>query len=141
MVIDCHYHLEERILSIDGLIREMDRCGVHRTALIPSMVEPFREPPKFLIDALQFLLEQTALRSIGKIFISQFTGTGDVKILGRPYAIQTDPDNAKIFDTVEKYPDRFLGWIFVNPRGRNDQVEEFEKYKDRPGFIGVKAHP
>jgi hypothetical protein len=27
------------------------------------------------------------------------------------------------------------------PQGRKDQVEEFEKYRDMPGFIGVKAHP
>ena len=29
----------------------------------------------------------------------------------------------------------------MNPRGKKDQVAEFEKYKDMDGFIGVKAHP
>lgn len=141
MVIDCHYHLEERVFGVEELLCEMDRSGIHRTALMASMIAPFAEPPKFLIKALQLLLETRALRSVGKAFISNFTEKGEVKILGKPYLIVTDPDNAKVFDVVGKHPERFLGWIFVNPRGKKDPVAEFEKFKDRPGFIGVKAHP
>jgi len=141
MVIDCHYHLEERALTTQELLKEMDKCGVHKTALIASMIAPFREPPRFLISGLQFLLETRVLRGLGKMFIANFTKQGEVMILGKPYYIEHDPDNEKIFDSVGKYPDRFLGWAFVNPRGRKDQVSEFEKFKDRPGFIGVKAHP
>ena len=61
--------------------------------------------------------------------------------MGKSCPLETDPDNEKVFNTVNKYPDKFFGWIFVNPRGRKNQVEEFEKYKDAKGFIGVKAHP
>jgi predicted TIM-barrel fold metal-dependent hydrolase len=46
-----------------------------------------------------------------------------------------------VFNAIKKHPDRFLGWIFVNPKGKKDQISEFEKYKDMPGFIGIKAHP
>lgn len=141
MVIDCHYHLEERVLKVDELIREMDRCGIHKAALMGSMIEPFREPPMFLINILQRLIENRSTRGIAKALISNFTDRGEVKILGKPYHIETDPDNEKVFAAVKKHPDRFLGWIFVNPRGRKDQVAEFDKYKDSPGFIGVKAHP
>lgn len=141
MVIDCHYHLEERALPLNELIREMDKCAVHKTALMGTMIVPFKEPPKFLIGILQFLLEHAASRGIGKALVSNFTDKGEVKILGTPYYIETDPDNEKVFDTVKKNPLRFLGWIFVNPRGKKDQVAEFEKYKTREGFIGVKAHP
>ncbi len=141
MVIDCHYHLEERVFTVDDLSRKMDKCGINKVALMGSMIEPFREPSKFLIKILQYFLENTPTRGIGKALISNFTSKGEVKILGKPYYIETDPDNEKVFATAKKHPDRFLGWIFVNPKGKRDQVAEFEKYKDRPGFIGVKAHP
>jgi len=141
MIIDCHYHLEERVYSVDRLIGEMKRCGVDKVALMGSLIEPFKEPPRFLISLLQTLLERRFLRGIGKAFISNFTDKNELTILGTPYPIETDPDNQKVFDAVAKHPDHFLGWVFVNPRGKKAPVAELEKYKDRPGFIGVKAHP
>ena len=141
MIIDCHYHLEERVFSIDRLIGEMQKSGIDKVALMGSMIEPFKEPPVFLINLLQFILEHSLSRGLGKALISNFTDRGEVKILGKPYAIESDPDNEKVFSTVRKHPDKFLGWIFVNPKGKKDQVAEFEKYKDMSGFIGVKAHP
>ena len=141
MIIDCHYHLEERVYSVDRLISEMRKSGVDRVALMGSIIGPFAEPPRFLIRTLQILLEHHLSRGLGKALISNFTDRGDVKILGKPYPIETDPDNEKVFNTVQKHPDKFFGWIFVNPRGKKNQVDEFEKYKDAKGFIGVKAHP
>jgi predicted TIM-barrel fold metal-dependent hydrolase len=141
MVIDCHYHLEEKILTIRELLGEMDRNGVDKIAIMAPMVPPFREPPGFLVRALQFLLENRPLRGIGKAFIANFTSLGEIKILGKPYYIEPDPGNEMIFEVVNKFPNRFMGWVFVNPRGKKDQVSELEKYKDNPGFLGVKAHP
>jgi hypothetical protein len=141
MVIDCHYHLEERVLDADALLKEMDRSGVEKVALMGSMVAPFHEPPRFLISALQVLLENRSLRGIGKALVSNFTDKGEVKILGLPYFIEPDPDNAGVFSAVQAHPDRFLGWVFVNPRGRFNPLDELEKYRDSPGFVGVKAHP
>ena len=141
MVIDCHYHLEERVFTVDELLREMDKCGIQKTALMGSMIEPFLEPPAFLIRILQFLIENSTLRWLARLLVSNFTSDGDVKILGKPYHIDKDPDNEVVFNAVKKYPDRFLGWIFVNPKGKKDQISEFEKYKDMTGFIGIKAHP
>jgi predicted TIM-barrel fold metal-dependent hydrolase len=141
MVIDCHYHLEERVFTIDELLSEMDMCGIQKTALMGSMIEPFREPPVFLIRILQFLIESSTLRWLARLLVSNFTSDGDVKILGKPYHIEKDPDNKAVFNAVERHSDRFLGWIFVNPKGNKDQISEFEKYKDMPGFIGIKAHP
>ncbi len=141
MVIDCHYHLEERVFTADELVRRMDGCGVHKTALMGSMVAPFREPPRFLVSVLQVLLENPVTRPLARRLVSDFTDTGEVKILGKPYFIEPDPDNERVFEAVRRRPDRFLGWVFVNPRGRKDPVAEFERYKDEPGFVGVKAHP
>jgi predicted TIM-barrel fold metal-dependent hydrolase len=141
MVIDCHYHLEERVFTVDRLIREMQKSGIDKVALMGSMIEPFAEPPRFLIHILQLLLENSIARGLGKVFVSNFTVQGDIKIMGKSYPIEKDPDNEKVFDTVKKYPDKFVGWIFVNPRGTKNPLEELEKYKDAKGFIGVKAHP
>jgi len=141
MIIDCHYHLEERVFPVDLLIAEMQKAGIDKVALMGSIIGPFDEPPVFLIRLLQKLLENSVTRGLGRALVSNFTPKGEVKILGKPYMIETDPDNEKVFATVKKHPDKFLGWIFVNPKGRKNQVEEFEKYKDMPGFIGVKAHP
>lgn len=141
MIIDCHYHLEERVYTVDRLISEMQKSGIDKIALMGSIIGPFAEPPRFLIDTLQLLLENSLSRGLGKAFISNFTERGDVKIMGKPYPLEMDPDNEKVFNTVSKHPNKFLGWIFVNPRGRKNQIEEFEKYKDAKGFVGVKAHP
>ena len=140
MVIDCHYHLEERLLKTEELLQKMDTAGVAKTALMGCQVDPYPEPPSFLINLLHVLLTQSFLRSIGKRFVAQFDSAGNIKILGKSYQIYPDPDNAAVFATVEKYPDRFLGWIFVNPQGKKDQVAEFEKWKGTPGWVGVKAH-
>jgi len=141
MVIDCHYHLEERVLDTAALLREMDRAGVNRAALMGSMIEPFPEPPRALIRVLQAILENRMLRKIGRLLVADFTPEGEVKILGRPYRIAADPDNRAVFSAVRKHPDRFLGWVFVNPRSSRDPMSELLQYRDEPGFIGVKAHP
>lgn len=141
MIIDCHFHLEERVVPVDRLINEMNKAGVDRVSLMGSIIGPFAEPPRLLIGALQILLEHSFSRKLGKLFINNFTDRGEIIILGKPYPLKTDPDNEKVFTIVKKYPDKFLGWVFVNPRGRKNQIEEFEKYKNEKGFIGVKAHP
>lgn len=139
MVIDCHYHLEERLLAIDRLVEKMDESGVEKTALMAVLNEPFPEPPRFMISVLRPFIVQRPLRGIGKKFIANFTRSG-IKIMGKEYAISPDPDNGPVFDAVKKRPDRFLGWIFVNPRGRKEQVAEFEKWRKVRGCVGVKAH-
>lgn len=141
MIIDCHYHLEERVFPIDRLITEMQKSGIDKVALMGSIIGPFAEPSRLLIGMLQMLLEHASSRRLGKLFINNFNDRGEIIILGKPYPLETDPDNEKVFSTVKKYPDKFLGWVFVNPRGRKNQIEEFEKYKNEKGFIGVKAHP
>jgi predicted TIM-barrel fold metal-dependent hydrolase len=80
-------------------------------------------------------------RSIGRALSARFTSRGDIKILGRAYRVYCDPDNAPVFQAVKELPERFLGWVFVNPRGANDPVRELAKWKDVPGFVGVKSHP
>jgi predicted TIM-barrel fold metal-dependent hydrolase len=105
------------------------------------MVDPYPEPARFLIGLLQYLLMHRKLRPLAKILSAQFTPQGDIKILGKSYHICPDPDNAVVFQTVKENPGRFLGWVFVNPRGKNNPVQVLEQWKDASGFVGVKAHP
>ncbi|MBN1532864.1 MAG: amidohydrolase [Spirochaetes bacterium] len=140
MVIDCHYHLEERLFTPDELIARMDEAGVDRTALMGLLIDPFPEPPRFLISLLIPMLTRRPLRRLGKSFIANFTPKG-IKILGREYPLRLDPDNGPVFAAVKAHPDRFLGWVFVNPRGERDQVAEFERWRGTKGCLGVKAHP
>jgi len=138
MVIDCHYHLEERVFTVDRLIREMQKSGIDKVALMGSMIEPFAEPPRFLIHILQLLLENSIARGLGKVFVSNFTVQGDIKIMGKSYPIEKDPDNEKVFDTVKKYPDKFVGWIFVNPRGTKTLLKNWRNIKTPKGLLGSK---
>lgn len=141
MVIDCHYHLEQRLLTVEELLQKMDAAGVDKVALMGAQVDPFKEPSPFLVGLLQFFLTHSFSRNLGKHFVADFTPEGNIKIRGDIYHIYPDPDNEPIFQAVEEHPHRFLGWIFVNPKGQKDQIAEFEKYKEHPGFVGVKAHP
>lgn len=141
MVIDCHYHLDPRIQPVSELLGKMDREGIHKVALMPTMCDPLPSTPEFLLRVLRLLLTHAPLRGIAKALAANFTPEGDIKLPKKTVPIYSDPDNDSVRRVMSDHPDRFLGWIFVNPRGRNDPVAEFEKWKDTPGFIGVKAHP
>ncbi len=139
MVIDCHYHLEARLLTVDELVKKMDEAGVEKTALMGQVVEPFKEPPRAMISLLLPMLTRRPLRRIGKMFVSNFTPTG-IRIMGKEYRLIHETDNGPVFDAMKRHPDRFLGWIFVNPHGKKDQAAEFEKWRKTKGVVGVKAH-
>lgn len=141
MVIDCHYHLDERYMSIDEMIRRMDSAGIDKVALMAVMNDPFPEPPVFLVKLLNFLLYNKITMKVGRSFVDNFTPEGNIKITGKTYRIYPHPDNSKVFDAIAKYPDRFFGWVFVRPDSAVDPVEEVRRWMKNPSFVGVKAHP
>jgi len=141
MIIDCHFHLDERLLTRDDLLVKMDESGIEKTALMSAMVDPFVEPSPSLIGLLQFLLTHRPLRWMGRLAATRFTPEGNIKMPGGTYTIYPDPDNKPVFDAVDAHPDRFVGWIFVNPRGDYDPEDVFDKWWNHPGAVGVKAHP
>ena len=140
-VIDCHYHLDERYLTVDQMIARMDAAGIGRVALMAPMTEPIPETPRPLVRLLQFLLAHRATRPLGRRSIERFDAEGGVEILGKLHLMYPHPDNAPVFDLVGRMPDRFLGWVFVRPGSALDPAAELEKWISRPGFVGVKAHP
>lgn len=141
MIIDCHYHYERRLLTDQALLNRMDRCGVEQVALMAVLTDPIPMPSEFLLKVLRFCLTHRFFRPAAKMLAANFTPQGDLKIPSGIVFIIEDPSNDPIFQAVEARPDRFLGWVFVNPRGTTDPLNEFNRWKDTPGFIGIKAHP
>jgi predicted TIM-barrel fold metal-dependent hydrolase len=141
MIIDSHYHLDPRIQPLDNLILKMDRYGIDKTALITSMCDPFPHPRESVLRLLRFLLVHRPFRAFSGMLLSRFTPDGDICLPGGTLKIYPDPDNGPVADVLAEYPDRFLGWIFVNPRGNNDPLKELALWANYPGFIGIKAHP
>jgi len=141
MNIDCHYHLEPRVQSLENLMLKMDQYGIDRVALIPCMCDPIPHPPEFQLKVLRFMLTHGSVRGIAKKLITRFTSQGDIILPGGPLRIYSDPDNSGVADLLKTHPDRFLGWVFVNPTGEKDPVKEYEKWGEQEGYIGIKAHP
>lgn len=141
MIVDCHYHLETRMQSVENLIAKMDAAGIEKTALMATLWDVPPHTPEFLLKALRFFLYHRFLRPLAKRLGAKFSPDGDIVLPKATVKIYQDPDNAEVAAAMSDHPDRFLGWIFVNPRGRNNPVDEFEKWKEYAGFIGVKAHP
>ena len=141
MIVDCHYHLERRLLTDDELLKKMDECEVCKVALMGVINEPIPKPPEFLLKILRFTLTHSSFRFLAKVLAANFTSEGDIKLPTGIFHLYPNPKNEPIFQAVADKPDRFLGWVFVNPQGGTDQIQELNKWKDKPGFIGVKAHP
>ncbi len=143
MVIDCHMHLDPEMFTVDRMLASMDLNGIDKTALIATVVEPFYLGGSVRVNG-QRLLRNTLLRAnrLGRvIYQSTVTGKGYFMLLGKKYRIYEKPDNAPVAKAVQAHPDRFFGWIFVNPAKDPDPVAEIEKWSGIPGMIGVKAHP
>jgi len=127
---------------MDRLLDQMDRHGIDRLALIANPVEPFRLGP--IAHRVSGWMRQ-ALRSrwaaVGRImYRTTVTPGGKFSALGKTYRIIDRPDNAPVARALSQHPQRFYGWVFVNPRVR-DGLAELEAYGAQPGWVGVKAHP
>ena len=141
MIVDCHYHLERRLLTDDELLKKMDECEVDKVALMGVINEPIHKPSEFLLNILRFTLTHRSFRFLAKILAANFTSEGHIKLPTGIFHLYPNPKNEPIFQAVADKPDRFIGWVFVNPKGGTDQIQELKKWKDSPGFVGVKAHP
>lgn len=141
MIIDCHYHLEPRVQTEDNLLSKMDQNQIEKTVLMAAMCDPIPHNPEFLLKLMRFLLTHRTLHPLVKKLAARFTPDGNLILPKNVLEIYRDPNNQPVAEAIAAHPDRFLGWIFVNPRGQNDPVDEFEKWSKEKGFVGVKAHP
>ena len=141
MIVDSHYHLDTRLLSIDDLVNKMDEAGIEKVALMGVINEPIPKPPEILLNIFRFAWSHKSLRFVAKLLSNNFTPEGDIKLPTGVFHLYRDPENEPVFGTIENAPERFLGWVFVNPMGEKDPIDELNKWRDAPGFIGAKAHP
>ncbi|WP_066300952.1 amidohydrolase family protein [Bacillus sp. FJAT-29937] len=142
MIVDCHFHVDETMLTLERMIEGMDKNGVTKTALIAPMNETMFELDSGFQRALQYLSRYLILNAtqIGLKVYDGLVKGGYLKLYGNSYKIFTKPSNDIVAAAIDRFPDRFLGWAAVNPT-LPESVEEVELYLNKPGFIGVKAHP
>ncbi|MDQ0879221.1 amidohydrolase family protein [Peribacillus sp. V2I11] len=142
MIIDCHFHVDETMLTLEKMIEGMDKNDVTKTALIAPMNGTMFEWDSIFQQGLQHLFRFLMLNvpQIGLGIYDGLVKDGYLKLYGNSYKIFTKPDNDIVATAIDRFPDRFLGWVAVNPT-THVSVEEVELYLNKPGFIGVKAHP
>ena len=147
MIVDCHYHLDNSMVPLPKLLASMDRHGIDRVALIPRLNPPLFMNPVLARIALPFFRRGLHRsqgwfhRAMTAIYQSNVKPDGKVDILGTQYEIFPKPPNEEVIAAVKAHPDRFSGWVFVNPAGPEDPLELIQEYLTLPGMIGVKAHP
>ena len=142
MIIDMHYHLDERMEKMDRLIAQMDRHNIDRIALVPPMVDPFHvEGTAEKLARFARNLQTGKWNFLGrKLYESVVTKNGQFNILGKKYDIDQQPDNNLVAAALKAHPERFYGWFFINP-ALEDAVAAMEKGLDSQGWIGIKCHP
>ncbi len=144
MIIDCHMHYEPGVLPAERMLAVMDRHGIDKVALIPAMVEPFTLHSRIKQLSLSLLrYGMLYFNAPGRFFYQALLidKKGCFHALWDKYRVYDRIDNAEVAAVLEKYPDRFFGWIFINPAVDADPVQEVERWSALPGMVGVKAHP
>ena len=142
MIVDCHAHLEPRMLDVDRMLAKMDGAGVDRVALIPTMNDPLPRTPERLLATVRALMRRGPTRPLaGAIARAVMNAEGDLVLDGKVFQIYERPDNAAVARVLETHPRRFIGWIFLNPRGNPGVLDELERWRTVAGFVGVKLHP
>jgi uncharacterized protein len=140
-VIDCHAHFEPRMLDVPALLGKLDASGIDKVVLIPTMNDPLPHTPAVLLTVMRGLMTSPLCSCAGWLERQFHDENGDLRLRGQTIRIYPRPDNASVARVLAAHPDRFLGWIFLNPRAGGDVLEELEEWRQVPGFVGVKLHP
>lgn len=142
IIVDCHFHVDESMLTLEKMIEEMDNNNITKTALIAPMNETMFDVDNSFQNHLQQLFRFLILHTpqIGLKIYDGLVKDGNLKLYGNLYNIFTKPNNDFVANAITRFPERFLGWVAVNPMIPNF-MEEVDYYLQKTGFIGVKAHP
>lgn len=142
MIVDCHFHIDETMLTLEKMIKEMDQNYITKTALIAPMNETMFETGSPLQLHVQNLFRFLILHvpSIGFTLYDGLVRDDTFHLYGQSYKIFAQPNNDLVALAIERFPERFLGWAAVNPK-IPESLKEVEFCLEQPGFIGVKAHP
>jgi predicted TIM-barrel fold metal-dependent hydrolase len=142
VIIDTHAHFDPRILDTESVLAKMDAAGVDRIAMIPTMNDPVPATPERLLAVMRRLSRSGA----GRLLVEAthralLTPEGDLRLSGQVVGIYARPDNAPVARLCAAHPDRFFGWVFLNPRNNPGVLDELERWRSAPGMIGIKLHP
>lgn len=151
MTIDAHAHYEPRLMNEQQLLQMMKSENLDHMVLVPHLTDP-PEPakPAILMSIQRWMFSFDLLRPLA-IWITQQMYKTDGKWNLGPLSwfmstkessvqIVLKPQNSLINSLVQKYPQYFSQWLFVNPRLQT--VQEIEDHlKSDPGIIGLKLHP
>lgn len=129
------------MLGLDGVIEKMDRAGVDRIVFIPTLNDPLPHVPEKLMAVVRAMMKRGITRPLAEIVHRATMRDSAVVFGGKRYAVYPSPDNATLAEVLRKHPDRFLGWIFLNPAHDLNVLGTLERWRHEPGFIGVKLHP
>jgi uncharacterized protein len=138
-IIDAHAHLDERMLQLPAMLRQMSERGVDRVVLIPCMNDPLPHTPKALLWTVRRLLCSPFHDLARRVHQRTMDADGNLRLSGETYRIYSQPDNATVAAALAAHPEHFLGWIFLNPR-LPDHLDELERWRGVRGFVGVKLH-
>lgn len=129
------------MLELPAMLRKLDAARVDRVMLIPAMNDVLPHTPEALL-ALNRALLQSPLHGLARrIHERMMTATGDLLLRGKLVHIYGEPAMEPVAQAISAHPERFLGWIFLNPARMADPVAVLERWAAVPGFVGVKLHP
>lgn len=151
MIIDCHAHLESRMLDVDQLVQKMDRHGIDRVVLMAKITENIEPEKSAVLLGIQRAMMNSSVLRPGAALVSTtfYDAEGVLRPVWRPftagaagYTKAMVPDNASVAAALERRPDRLWGWVFLNPKvAQPTPVDELEKWRAVRGMVGVKVHP
>jgi predicted TIM-barrel fold metal-dependent hydrolase len=128
----------------------MDEQGIGRAVLIARITEAV-EPEKstLLLSIQRTMMNSVLLRPLAAATsVTFYDENGRLRALWRPFTrggrgyVKTQvPDNTGVAEVVARHPDRFWGWIFLNPKDNIQAVAELDRWSSVPGMIGLKLHP
>jgi predicted TIM-barrel fold metal-dependent hydrolase len=124
------------------MLAKMDAAGVDRVAVIPTMHGPLPHTPERLLAVLRKLSQSAAGRVVVEaVHRAHFTAEGDLRLDGHVVPFYGRPDNDGVAALCAQHPDRFFGWIFLNPRFNPGVLDDLERLRAAKGMIGIKLHP
>jgi len=142
MIIDSHCHLEFEENPPEKMIQIMDAGGVDKAVIFAAACDNLPDVPKALLWLGRTLL-QSPLAGVARKIFEDATASkpGELKTGGKFYGIRHRPDNAGIAPVIKKYPDRFIGYAFLNPKKNPKVTDELMQCVEEYGMKGVKVHP
>ncbi|MBA4368362.1 MAG: hypothetical protein C0403_12090 [Desulfobacterium sp.] len=141
MIIDSHCHLEHEN-SPEKMIQAMDAGGVDKIVLFAATCDNLPSVPKSLLwfgrMVLQSPFHKVALSIYEDAVMSR---PGKIKVSGKYHEIHAYPDNRPVAEAIRQYPDRFIGFVFLNPKNNPNVMEQLEHGIQKDNMRGVKVHP